>query len=283
MGVLGGSAERDGDFAPQLFPAALQRLSRKIVQSRAHSTVIGVFTILLVFIAAFVNMVGTWGWGVGGRGSRSHPSRPLQFTCSRVSLRDCAAHELNVTPEAVGPCQLRTLNLSLGSPAGPCHRHGLACDFPEVRPVRHPWVRGWDGVLCGRQQARCSGGWYKVPEDAGCWQGVPWVLERGPHRRRVLAGGPHGCWNRVPTDAGCWQGSLWVLERGPHRHRVLTEVPMGAESCTGTGAGSLRVQTQCPQGCWRRVPEGAGCQRGVPVGTVSSRVLAWGPQGYRVL
>ncbi|PKK17954.1 adenylate cyclase 6 [Columba livia] len=92
-----------------LFPAALQRLSRKIVQSRAHSTVIGVFTILLVFIAAFVNM----------------------FTCSRVSLRDCAAHELNVTPEAVGPCQLRTLNLSLGSPAGPCHRHGLACDFPE--------------------------------------------------------------------------------------------------------------------------------------------------------
>ncbi|NXW93585.1 ADCY6 cyclase, partial [Alopecoenas beccarii] len=92
-----------------LFPAALQRLSRKIVQSRAHSTVIGVFTILLVFIAAFVNM----------------------FTCSRVSLRDCAAHELNVTPEAVGPCQLRSLNLSLGTPGGPCHPHGLACDFPE--------------------------------------------------------------------------------------------------------------------------------------------------------
>ncbi|NXV37027.1 ADCY6 cyclase, partial [Rissa tridactyla] len=92
-----------------LFPAALQRLSRKIVQSRAHSTVIGVFTILLVFIAAFVNM----------------------FPCSRVSLRDCAARELNVTPEAVGPCQLRALNFSLGTPAGPCHRDGLACDFPE--------------------------------------------------------------------------------------------------------------------------------------------------------
>ncbi|XP_072703538.1 adenylate cyclase type 6 isoform X1 [Ciconia boyciana] len=92
-----------------LFPAALQRLSRKIVQSRAHSTIIGVFTILLVFIAAFVNM----------------------FTCSRVALRDCAAHELNVTPEAVGPCQLRALNFSLGTPAGPCHRDGLACDFPE--------------------------------------------------------------------------------------------------------------------------------------------------------
>ncbi|NXV20618.1 ADCY6 cyclase, partial [Cepphus grylle] len=93
----------------QLFPAALQRLSRKIVQSRAHSTIIGVFTILLVFIAAFINM----------------------FLCSRVSLRDCAARELNVTPEAVGPCQLRALNFSLGTPAGPCHRDGLACDFPE--------------------------------------------------------------------------------------------------------------------------------------------------------
>ncbi|XP_014802940.1 PREDICTED: adenylate cyclase type 6 [Calidris pugnax] len=92
-----------------LFPAALQRLSRKIVQSRAHSTVIGVFTILLVFIAAFVNM----------------------FACSRVALRDCAARELNVTPEAVGPCQLRALNFSLGTPAGPCHHDGLACDFPE--------------------------------------------------------------------------------------------------------------------------------------------------------
>ncbi|NXP48663.1 ADCY6 cyclase, partial [Heliornis fulica] len=92
-----------------LFPAALQQLSRKIVQSRAHSTVIGVFTILLVFIAAFVNM----------------------FSCSRVALRDCAARELNITPEAVGPCQIRALNLSLGTPAGPCHRGGLACDFPE--------------------------------------------------------------------------------------------------------------------------------------------------------
>ncbi|NXT55356.1 ADCY6 cyclase, partial [Pluvianellus socialis] len=85
-----------------LFPATLQRLSRKIVQSRAHSTIIGVFTILLVF-----------------------------FACSRVALRDCAARELNVTPEAVGPCQLRALNFSLGTPAGPCHHGGLACDFPE--------------------------------------------------------------------------------------------------------------------------------------------------------
>ncbi|NWT06102.1 ADCY6 cyclase, partial [Mionectes macconnelli] len=92
-----------------LFPAALQRLSRSIVQSRARSTGIAVFTILLVFIAAFVNM----------------------FSCSRVALRECAARELNVTPEAVGPCQLRALNFSLGTPPGSCHGDGLACDFPE--------------------------------------------------------------------------------------------------------------------------------------------------------
>ncbi|NXC91842.1 ADCY6 cyclase, partial [Cercotrichas coryphoeus] len=92
-----------------LFPTALQQLSRSIVQSRARSTAIAVFTILLVFIAAFVNM----------------------FSCSRVALRDCAARELNVTPGSVGPCQLRTLNFSLGTPLGSCHGDGLACDFPE--------------------------------------------------------------------------------------------------------------------------------------------------------
>ncbi|NXS28751.1 ADCY6 cyclase, partial [Pomatostomus ruficeps] len=92
-----------------LFPTALQQLSRGIVQSRARSTGIAVFTILLVFIAAFVNM----------------------FSCSRVALRDCAARELNVTPGAVGPCQLRTLNFSLGTPVGSCHGDGLVCDFPE--------------------------------------------------------------------------------------------------------------------------------------------------------
>ncbi|NWZ87476.1 ADCY6 cyclase, partial [Poecile atricapillus] len=92
-----------------LFPATLQQLSRGIVQSRARSTGIAVFTILLVFTAAFINM----------------------FSCSRVALRDCAARELNVTPGSVGPCQLRALNFSLGTPASSCHGDGLACDFPE--------------------------------------------------------------------------------------------------------------------------------------------------------
>uniref|UniRef100_A0A7M4FRE0 Adenylate cyclase type 6 n=1 Tax=Crocodylus porosus TaxID=8502 RepID=A0A7M4FRE0_CROPO len=92
-----------------LFPAALQRVSRKIVHSRAHSTVIGVFTVLLVFIAACVNM----------------------FACSRVPLRDCAARDLNITPAAVGPCQLRALNYSLASDAPPCYGDAPPCNFPE--------------------------------------------------------------------------------------------------------------------------------------------------------
>ncbi|NXA57149.1 ADCY6 cyclase, partial [Nothocercus julius] len=91
-----------------LFPGALQRLSRTIVRSRARSTAIAVFVVLLLFVAAFANM----------------------FSCSRVALRDCAARELNVTPAAVGPCQLRALNYSLGT-AGPCHGDGPACHFPE--------------------------------------------------------------------------------------------------------------------------------------------------------
>ncbi|NWI20532.1 ADCY6 cyclase, partial [Crypturellus soui] len=94
--------------APQLFPGTLQRLSRAIVRSRARSTAIAVFVVLLLFVAAFANM----------------------FSCSRVALRDCAARELNVTPAAVGPCQLRALNYSLGT-TSPCHRDGPACHFPE--------------------------------------------------------------------------------------------------------------------------------------------------------
>lgn len=42
----------------QLFPAPLQTLSRKIVRSKMNSTLVGVFTITLVFLSAFVNMVG---------------------------------------------------------------------------------------------------------------------------------------------------------------------------------------------------------------------------------
>lgn len=192
---------------PQLFPTALQRLSRKIVQSRAHSTIIGVFTILLVFVAAFINMVGAWGRGVWGAvGTPAHPSLPSQFACSRVALRDCAAHELNITPEAVGPCQLRTLNFSLGTPAGPCHHDGLACDFPEVSGHGAPMCAGhWDKVLqwvpAGARSSLGAGTESRRMQDAG--------------RRSPLVLCPPGCWNGVPTDAGCWHRSLWV--RSPAR------------------------------------------------------------------
>lgn len=43
----------------KLFPAALQTVTRKIVQSRTNSTLVGVFTILLLFISSFANMVWT--------------------------------------------------------------------------------------------------------------------------------------------------------------------------------------------------------------------------------
>ncbi|XP_011843019.1 PREDICTED: adenylate cyclase type 6 isoform X2 [Mandrillus leucophaeus] len=39
-----------------LFPKALQRLSRSIVRSRAHSTAVGIFSVLLVFTSAIANM-----------------------------------------------------------------------------------------------------------------------------------------------------------------------------------------------------------------------------------
>uniref|UniRef100_A0AAY4CIP3 Adenylate cyclase type 6 n=1 Tax=Denticeps clupeoides TaxID=299321 RepID=A0AAY4CIP3_9TELE len=45
-------------FMLQLFPGALQTFSTKIVQSRTNSTLVGVVTVVLVFNAAFVNMVG---------------------------------------------------------------------------------------------------------------------------------------------------------------------------------------------------------------------------------
>lgn len=92
-----------------LFPPVLQRLSRSIVRSRSRSTATAVLVVIIVFITAFINM----------------------FSCSRVPLRDCAARALNVSPTAVGPCELRALNISLGAPPGLCRPQGGGCDFPE--------------------------------------------------------------------------------------------------------------------------------------------------------
>ncbi|NXE71822.1 ADCY6 cyclase, partial [Calcarius ornatus] len=86
-----------------------------------------------------------------------------------------AARELNVTPGSVGPCQLRALNLSLGTAMGSCHGDGLACDFPEVSGHGHrlAWGMAPTGVPAGAKSS------------LGAGRGFPWatflLLVEGPH------------------------------------------------------------------------------------------------------
>ncbi|KAJ8397017.1 hypothetical protein AAFF_G00010710 [Aldrovandia affinis] len=93
----------------KLFPAALQTVSKKIVQSRTNSTLVGVFTILLVFVSAFVNM----------------------FACDTESLIDCISNDLNTSKESVSVCLI--LNLSQSAQEGLIHCPNQAppCHFPE--------------------------------------------------------------------------------------------------------------------------------------------------------
>ncbi|XP_044535570.1 adenylate cyclase type 6 [Gracilinanus agilis] len=92
-----------------LFPKFLQHLSRSIVRSRAHSTAVGIFSVLLVFIAAIANM----------------------FTCNHTPIRICAARMLNLTPADITACHLPQLNYSLGSDAPLCEGTSPTCSFPE--------------------------------------------------------------------------------------------------------------------------------------------------------
>uniref|UniRef100_A0A672J1C3 adenylate cyclase n=1 Tax=Salarias fasciatus TaxID=181472 RepID=A0A672J1C3_SALFA len=91
-----------------LFPAALQTVTKKIVQSRANSTLVGVFTILLVFVASFANM----------------------FTCSREDLRDCVSRTLN-TSENVTLCLLHNLTRTAADGLTLCAGEVEPCHFPE--------------------------------------------------------------------------------------------------------------------------------------------------------
>ncbi|XP_051479540.1 adenylate cyclase type 5 isoform X4 [Apus apus] len=95
----------------KLFPAPLQTLSKKIVQSRTNSTLVGVFAIILVFLSAFVNM----------------------FMCSTVDLASCMAAEYNITPDQVDICLISNLtsNYSLGTLQGFCDSPSPNCNFPE--------------------------------------------------------------------------------------------------------------------------------------------------------
>uniref|UniRef100_A0A8C5EWT2 adenylate cyclase n=1 Tax=Gouania willdenowi TaxID=441366 RepID=A0A8C5EWT2_GOUWI len=93
----------------KLFPAAMQTVSKKIVQSRTNSTLVGVFSIILVFISAFVNM----------------------FVCDTTSLADCVAEKLNTSADLVTPCLIRSLNVSAEGGLEICPHPGPSCPFPE--------------------------------------------------------------------------------------------------------------------------------------------------------
>ncbi|EPY77283.1 hypothetical protein CB1_001278016 [Camelus ferus] len=95
----------------KLFPAPLQTLSRKIVRSKMNSTLVGVFTITLVFLSAFVNM----------------------FTCNSKDLFGCLADEHNVSTSQVNACHVveSAVNYSLGDEQGFCGSFWPNCNFPE--------------------------------------------------------------------------------------------------------------------------------------------------------
>nr|XP_020742614.1 adenylate cyclase type 6 isoform X2 [Odocoileus virginianus texanus] len=92
-----------------LFPEALRRVSRSIVRSRAHSTAVGIFSVLLVFTSAVASM----------------------FTCNHTPIRTCAARMLNLTPADITACHLQQLNYSLGLDAPLCEGTAPTCSFPE--------------------------------------------------------------------------------------------------------------------------------------------------------
>ncbi|KAG7231539.1 hypothetical protein INR49_027011 [Caranx melampygus] len=96
-----------------LFPVALQTLSKRIVQSRLNSTLVGVFTIIIVFLSAFINI----------------------FTCSGHDLRGCITAELNISLDSVNACHAHQLNYSLDSQHSPCVDGALVCSFPEVSSI----------------------------------------------------------------------------------------------------------------------------------------------------
>ncbi|XP_065108062.1 adenylate cyclase type 5 isoform X2 [Paramisgurnus dabryanus] len=93
------------------FSKPLQTLSKRIVQSRLNSTLVGVFTIVLVFLSAFINI----------------------FTCSTDDLKTCLSQEFNISPSDVNACHVRSsfFNYTLWSQESLCNSSSPACNFPE--------------------------------------------------------------------------------------------------------------------------------------------------------
>uniref|UniRef100_A0A8B9RJ79 adenylate cyclase n=1 Tax=Astyanax mexicanus TaxID=7994 RepID=A0A8B9RJ79_ASTMX len=93
----------------KLFPTALQTVSKKIVESRVNSTLVGVFTLLLLFISAFSNML----------------------TCEREGVIECVAEELNISESTVTLCVLHNLTHTAGDTLTLCPSQKTPCPFPE--------------------------------------------------------------------------------------------------------------------------------------------------------
>ncbi|XP_064155013.1 adenylate cyclase type 6-like [Anguilla rostrata] len=93
----------------KLFPVAMQTVSKKIVQSRTNSTLVGVFTILLVFVSAFVNM----------------------FACNTESLIKCISNDFNISEESVSVCLIHNLSQSAQDRLIHCPGPAPPCHFPE--------------------------------------------------------------------------------------------------------------------------------------------------------
>uniref|UniRef100_A0A4W4HTV9 Adenylate cyclase type 6 n=1 Tax=Electrophorus electricus TaxID=8005 RepID=A0A4W4HTV9_ELEEL len=93
----------------KLFPAALQRVSEKIVESRTKTTCVAVFTILLLFVSAFATM----------------------FTCEQEDVVQCVAQELNISESAVTLCFLHSLNRTAEGALSLCPAEKTPCPFPE--------------------------------------------------------------------------------------------------------------------------------------------------------
>ncbi|XP_051998852.1 adenylate cyclase type 5-like isoform X2 [Xyrauchen texanus] len=93
------------------FPVALQTMSKRIVQSKLNSTLVGVFTIILVFLSAFINI----------------------FTCSTDDLKTCLRQEFNISPSKVNACHVlsSSFNYSLWSQESLCNGLSPTCNFPE--------------------------------------------------------------------------------------------------------------------------------------------------------
>uniref|UniRef100_A0A673YS13 Adenylate cyclase type 6 n=1 Tax=Salmo trutta TaxID=8032 RepID=A0A673YS13_SALTR len=93
----------------QLFPVVLQTVTKNIVQSRTNSTLVGVLTILLLFMSAFINML----------------------TCDREGLVDCVVRERNLSSSLLTLCLLHNLTQSAQDGLTLCPSQPTPCHFPE--------------------------------------------------------------------------------------------------------------------------------------------------------